>query len=80
MLVSIVDFAYRVELLTAGLTNFGPRGDQKAKVTLNFHQGGVVLALYHFPHECSETLIREILDVLWCPSAQLKISTARFPE
>ena len=48
--------------------NVGPRGDHKAKVTLKFHQGGNVLALYHFPNERSKTLIRVILDVLLeCP-------------
>ena len=37
MHVSIEDVAYGVKLLTAGCTNFGPRGDHKANETLNFH-------------------------------------------
>ena len=65
---NITDFSCRVKLLKAGCTNVGPRGDHEANVTLNFHQGGMVLALYHFPHEQSVKLIRLSLDVLLeCP-------------
>ena len=51
MYLSIEDFADGVKLFKAGRTNFDSRGDQKAKATLNFHRGGMVLALYHLPHE-----------------------------
>ena len=55
MNVSIEDLAYGFKLLKARCTGVAPRGAQKAKVTLKFHQGGVVLALYPFSHERSET-------------------------
>ena len=78
MHVSIKAFVSGVKLFEAGRTNFGPRGGQKAKGTLNFHQGGMILALDHFPHECSGMLIGVSLDVVpKCPVGDLHRSLPR---